>query len=555
MSGSRRIKILTALVIFSISLLAAGLARAQEGRGKKEFGDRQIPEEVTSDHWAYKEIAELGEKYGADKRLPPGGRPCSKSELAHSLQAVLDKVVEKYRKEGMRAIGREDVERIALLHDALESHLVKIDGYRTRRETIEEILVLIEPEEPPFKYKAGINGFLRGEGVSNFRLNDFTPTPNRGDGRFLYRIKPYVYLHPTRYLAIHLEGQGYGFYGGRENSSDFSIYQAFVEARLPGKGWLSLKAGRQEFIYGSTFILGADSFYNGLSFDAVRLRLRPLESLTVDLLAGKYATDVAQTRLHISDRVKGSLLGAYVTYAPSEGKALEGYAFRDTGSPDPRGGEHLDTWGLRSTTKLGPLTLEFEPVYQSGKVFNPATGKNDRISAYGGHIDLTAEVKLGRFPNKLFLGYAIGSGSEEAANGITSKGEFRNPNNDTSLVGDMNVIGDLSGLNLGDHRASGLQVYTLGWGIDLTEKLNFSAAGRKFVAHSVEDGFSRDIGLELDLTLTYHINKNFSFLLAYDRFFTGRFFRDALESSKDISYVYAMLVFNFDKTKRKSLRK
>ena len=31
--------------------------------------------------------------------------------------------------------------------------------------------------------------------------------------------------------------------------------------------------------YGSTFILGPDSFYDGLSFDAARVRLQPIASL------------------------------------------------------------------------------------------------------------------------------------------------------------------------------------------------------------------------------------------------------------------------------------
>jgi hypothetical protein len=53
---------------------------------------------------------------------------------------------------------------------------------------------------------------------------------------------------------------------------------------------LALKVGRQDFNYGSAFILGADTFYNGLSFDAVRLRVQPLQALTVDLLGGLYAT-------------------------------------------------------------------------------------------------------------------------------------------------------------------------------------------------------------------------------------------------------------------------
>ena len=129
--------------------------------------------------------------------------------------------------------------------------------------------------------------------------------------------------------------------------------------------------------------------------------------------------------------------------------------------------------------------------------------------------------------------------------------EFRNPNNDTSLVGDMSVVGDLSGITVGDHHASGLQIYTLGWGVDLTKEVNFSATGRYFLANNVEAGFSRNLGLETDFTLTWNAAEGLAFIVGYDRFFTGGFFRDASGSGKDIDYGYLMLQFDLSKSKPK----
>jgi Alginate export len=548
------------LVLLSITIMVAGTAHANMDENKKEDvshvghnheehgytndGDRQIPEQVTSEHWAYQKIAELLQKYAVEKKLSEG-KSCSKGDLAEYLLAVMVKIVEKHEKEGAQAIHRDELESIAPLLAALEGELVQLDRYRLRRKAIEEILVLIEPEAPTFEYKAGVNGFLRSDVVGNFRLSDSSFTPDRSEGRFLYKVKPYVYWHPTDYLDIHLEGQGYGFTGGDQHSGKFSLYQGFVEAKLPENDRLALKGGRQEFNYGSAFLLGTDSFYNGLSFDACRLRVKPLKTVTIDFLGGSYAAPFA-------DGVKGDLLGAYVTYAPSEDNSIEAYAFRDTGSTKRHAGEHLETWGLRSTTKLGPLTLEFEPVYQSGSIFNSTTGANEDISAYGGHIDLTGAVELGKHKNTIFLGYAVGSGDKDAANGRGSRKEFRNPNNDTSLMGDMGVVGDLSGISVGDHRASGIQIFTLGWGVDLTDNLNFSATGRKFTANAVEDGFNRRLGVETDFTMAWNINKDFSTIIGYDHFFTNKFFHDASGSDKDIDYGYAMLVFNFDNTKLKA---
>jgi hypothetical protein len=502
----------------------------------------QIPEKVTIQHWSCKDVSELGKKYDADKKLPDvvvvGGKPCSKSEVAGCLLSVIDKVLKKCEKEGADAFPREDLDRIARLHDALKSELEGMDGYLTVRESIEKILA--KPEVPPFLLKTGVNGFLRGEGVGNFRLPDFSYTPSHGEGRFLYRVKPYAYWHPTDYLDIHLEGQGYGFTGGSQYYGKYSLYQGFIEGKLPGKDLLALKVGRQEFSYGSTFILGPNSFYDGLVFDAVRLRVQPTNALSIDLLGGLYGAPFA-------NGLKGNLSGVYATYKFSDDDAIEAYGFNDTGSTDPHGGEHRDIWGFRGTAKFGPVGVEFEPVYETGKVFNPNSGGNDNISAYGGHLDVSVESTLAGRRSQFLLSYALGSGDKEAANDSRFRKEFRNPDNDHFLLGDMNVIGDFSGITVNDHHASGIRDFTLGWGIDITKELNFTATGHYFLANEVQDGFSKNLGLETDFILTYAINDNLSIICAYDHFFTGSFFRDASGSKGDIDYGYVMLQFDLSK--------
>lgn len=541
--------------VVSISLLLAGAALAHADDGNEggmvqtspvqvesaEPQDLRIPEQVNTENWAYREIKELVDKYEAREKLPEG-RPCSKGELAQCLLSVLEKVVDKYDKEGGGALQRDDLVRISALHEALETELTKQNGYGAKRAGIGELLDLIEPETPAFTYKFGVNGFLRGESGNSFRLFDGYE-PGHNMGQFTWRVKPFAYWHPTDYLDIHVEGQSYGLAGGNGDFDRFSLYQGFVEARTPGKEWASIKGGRQEFVYGSAFIQGADSAFDGLTFDGARLRLQPLEGLKVDLLGGAYATP-------FSGGQTGSLCGAYATYAPSEDSTLEAYLFRDNQAAEGERhkGDYVDTWGLRSLSKVGPLSLEIEPVFQSGK------NNNEDINAYGGHVDLTSEAELAGFKHTFSLGYAIGSGDQNAADGVSSNKEFRTPNNDTSIVGDMHLVGDMSGIDVGDHHASGLQVYTLGWGIELTDDLSFSATGHKFIANNVESGFSRHLGVETDFSLTYKLHKNLALTLAYDRFFTERFFQDASGSGKDVTYAYAMLTFNWDRTKRKAVR-
>ena len=523
------------LILVILSLCIGGAAFAHEDQAG-------LPEKIPQEHWSCRDIVDLAHKYGAEVRIPPG-EVVEKRELVASFVAVMQQVLDRTEKEGPSAVSEEDMERLATLHAALKPNLEGYEGYLKRREAIEAMLA--KPETPEFFYKIGLNGFLRVDEADNFTMRDFSHVPGHSEGHYVYRVKPYAYWHPTDWIDIHAEGQGYGYREwGRQEFNRFSLYQGFAEIKTPGRDWLAVKGGRQEFSYGNTFILGADSFYDGLSFDAARLRIKPADQLSLDILFGSYARP-------FSGGTEGELAGAYLTYEISEGTGVEAYAFRDSGSTDRHAGEYLATWGLRGTAKLGPVSLEVEPVYESGQVYNPNTDANDRIDAYGGHVDVTVESLIAGFNNKFYLSWAIGSGSVASATEGASRREFRNPNNDTSLVGDIGLIGDLSGVDVNGHRASGMQIYTLGWGIDLTKELNFTATGRAFRAEAVEAGFHRNLGIESDFTLTYAVTDNLSLIAGYDRFFTGGFFSDASGSGKDIDYGYLMLQFDLSHMKPK----
>lgn len=507
--------------------------------------------------WSCRDIADLAKKYDADRKLTDAvstqGETCPRGEAAACLLAVIDKVREKCAKEGKDAVPPEDIARLNSLRNALREELEQTEGYVTRREAIEALLT--RPDELEVEYKFGVNGFLRGDAAGNFRLPFNAFKPGHNEERFVYRIKPYVYWHPTDWLGFHVEGQEYGYTGRTQNYGRFNLYQGYVEAKLPGSDLVALKGGRQEFIYGSAFILGADSFFDGLTFDAARLRIKPAARLSIDLLGGVYATP-------FSGGVNGDLSGVYATYTFSEGNALDAYFIRDAGTLAHNSGDYLNIFGLRGTAKAGPATFEFEPVYETGM------RNGGHVNAYGGHLDMNADTTVAEVHNHVFLSVALGSGDRSAPYGPSSRKEFRNPNNDSSLVGDMHVIGDLSGVNVNGHHASGLQIYTLGWGVDITKTVNFSATGRYFLANETEAGFRREVGLETDFTLTWNIAEGLSLIAGYDRFFTGGFFKDASVkrgvihtpfggwrfytlpgSDKDIDYGYLMLQFDLSKSK------
>ncbi len=389
--------------------------------------------------------------------------------------------------------------------------------------------------------KVGLDAMIRGESTNNFNFTDFTFTLENSDNRLLIRVRPSLTLTPTEYLTAKVEGQWYAAY----NDEDFDkvrLYQGYVEGGLPNKK-VTLKAGRQELVYGSTFMLGVDTFFDGLSFDAVKLGLKPIEPLAVDLFAGKYTEDN-------SGGITGELYGVYGTYSVSDDLAIDLYGLLDTGGEGlTHEGKDERTYsvGARLTANHGKLlALEVEPIFQFGNHVEDSSHHD--ISAFGGHIDLTIDPALGRYPSKGFISYAFGSGDSDSAEGKFS--EFHNPNNDTPLIGDTSVVGDLSGVTAIDAggnevHASGLHVVTVGGGIDVTDKFNVSLDGHYFRAVETPTGISKDVGFETNLILTYKLTDQVSLFASANRFFTGSFFRDATGSGKDINYGYLQLQATF----------
>ena len=392
--------------------------------------------------------------------------------------------------------------------------------------------------------KPGLDSMVRPEAATNFSLGSFSFAPGNDEGRILFRIRPSITVSPSKNLSARVEGQWYAFYDD-EDFSFFSLYQGYVEGVAPRVKGVSLKVGRQELVFGSTFLLGADTFYDGLTFDAARLSWKPTEKFSVDLFWGQYVKKWAGD-------IQGKLYGMYATYAFKETLSIDLYGLGDTGGAGVThvGGEHERTWsvGTRLNGKVGKgVAYELEPVHQFGRKNRDGRSHND-IRAFGGHADLTIDPPLGRYAGKIFLSYAFGSGDGNPEEGKFT--EFHNPDNDTPLIGDMSVIGDLSGLSVVDQagnevRASGLNVVTVGAGMDVTEKLNVSLDGHYFRAVKTPAGISREVGIETNLILTYKLDDRISVLLSGNRFFTGDFFKDATGSGKDINYVYAQLEATF----------
>lgn len=382
----------------------------------------------------------------------------------------------------------------------------------------------------------GIQERARGDFVANQNLDDLSFDPGTHDAQVLSRTRPSITLKPVKEVTGFVQGQYY-IRKGHFEYSELSIYRAYLELSGLNKVPLSLKVGRQELSYGSTFFLGPNDFYNGLVWDGAKLRITPSDNFWIDLIGAWYV----QLDKNISKDEPG-LYGGYSSYELARDINLDIYFFYHKGGfkffhSDLPDDSRWYTIGTRLAGKIGErFDFEIEPLYQFGNIDNPDRGAHDIIAAYGGHMEAGCTFDT-QFNPRLFAGYAFGSGDNDSSDKFYH--EFHgNIYNDQYIVGDMSVIADLSGITVGDSRASGMSVFIGGVSMDLHPKLGLNVDYHYFLADKTPDDISKDLGGEINIILTYKLLKNLTVMASANRFFTGNFFEDTASSRKDIDYVF-----------------
>jgi hypothetical protein len=267
----------------------------------------------------------------------------------------------------------------------------------------------------------------------------------------LTRLRPAVRHEAAPGVLLFAQGQWYGTDGG-SGEGTASVYQAHLDL---ARGGFLVRAGRQEIVLGSGFLLGADTFHDGASFDAVRITQRLPRGASLDAFAGRHVPEN-------SGGTEGGLQGLTLRLGDPGARALELLALRDRG-----GDASTDTVSLRVLAARGPFRLEVEPARQRG--------------AWGGQAELSwAGVTAA---------YAFASP------------EFRHPHHDTGHVGDIGVFGDLSGI----------AARSLGAALPLGERTRLTTTLRAFRG-------SGELGREVDLVLSRSFGEHVSVTASLDRF-------------------------------------
>ncbi|MFQ5646694.1 MAG: alginate export family protein [bacterium] len=395
----------------------------------------------------------------------------------------------------------------------------------------------VEPRRDElFKPSVSVGGELRvrGERFRHYNPSDKVVSPGFDENQVKNRNRFNVVGGVSRHIIAYVEGQAAVVWGNEETS--LNLYQGFVEynhiADLP----LDLRVGRQELFYGSGFVFGAEAFGNGATFDALRLDYTAGDTFRVDLLASK----LTEKELESRDR---DLFGFYSTFSPTGELTIDLYGFliRDEENVEER--EEKYQIGTRLfmglTERVG---LEIEPMVETGRKYNPVREANDTINAYGGHADLNISLPVAFHPQSVFS-YAYASGDVDDTD--SQYEEFHGTDfEDTFLYGDMRVADKADGIDLGGARFSGIQSLTAGFSVDPLEVLNVNLDFHDFTAHRAE-GVSRRIGGEANLILTLELPEDINLLVSFNQFYPGRGYKQAVDSSKTINYLYLQTEVSF----------
>jgi hypothetical protein len=443
------------------------------------------------------------------------------------------------------------------------------------------------------KWDFGGNDRTRYEGKHGFAVQGHTGSVDFRDhgaetsnDYFLNRLRIHAgytdkwwsaYVEPQSSVAVSDSRFAYanapaipGTFKRKENGPEadaIDLHQAYFTIGNHKEFPVSLKAGRQELIYGEERLIGAFGWNNiGRSFDTVKLRWQneffgadfftgfPVipenaefdVSNTHDLFSGMYAT---------STRIPKTILDVYFLARNSSREAINTEPSPQFPQPTAR---DIYTVGGRLKSKPGELgnwDYTLEGAYQFGDFapsFSAARLTQDAFMfvAQGGYTfaDWWATPRLG-------VEYAYSSGDDNPNDG--THGTFDNlfPTNH-KFYGYMDFISlqniqDVRGiLQLKPTPRSSVAIEGHGFWLANTSDFFYNVGGapRTTGGYGIHPTYSSFLGTEIDVIAGYALTRFAQLEAGYGHFFTGDYVNQSLAGvggSKDANYFYVQTSINF----------
>lgn len=455
---------------------------------------------------------------------------------------------------GQETPPQDEIQQLKARLEALEQKIQEIEAEKAREAAAEpkskddtdgiRLQNLILAGEERLEISGSIR--LRGEYANN--LSDFEWQESDAQEFILSRVRLKFVFHATEWLDAVVEFQDSRQFGDEKRadstarelqSTDLSL--GYIEFKNVITDGLYIRAGRQILSFGDERLLGAFD-YNNFSnrFDAFSLIYKIPGPKSEDgkpspdlLNAHAFASIIEETNLETDDVFFG---GLNVQSTPVDGVSLEAYYyflsdtderthFSELGDP---GNRHIHTLGGRVRGWVGGFEAKAEGAFQFGEY------SKDDIEAWAMALQAHYQLDVPWKP-RFGLFYVFASGDDNPTDGDRKTFENLFPTNHLHYgYADLFSWQNLENLQARFQvwPADGLSVW-VDWHLfrlDDEEDFWYNAARAPVRSatspRTTGQGASQTVGQEVDVSLSYRLNSNLSFLAQYGHFFAGPYVDD-----------------------------
>jgi hypothetical protein len=397
-------------------------------------------------------------------------------------------------------------------------------------------------------------GWLRLRGEFRERMEGFDGAGFSGAREDLYwltRVRVNATVTPSKHLSFQAQVQDARVARktvtptGAPFKAPFDLRTGFVDVGSAA-GPLTVRAGRQELVYGEQRLVGHVGWVNAArTFDGVKATMRTA-AFSVDV----FGSSVVRTLVDEFDKsgAGNRFSGAYATTTKLIPQAtVEPYLFwkRDVNLRGELGAvadlQH-STIGVRVAGRL-PARLDYgiEVALQRGSL-----GDED-VEAWAGHWQLRESLP-GPGTVKLVGEYNFASGDEDPADGVRGTFDqlYPTPHDKTGLsdqIGWKNIHHARAGLELTPLKALPVSVNYHSWWLAESRDAAY-AVNNSVVARVTTGAADRHVGQELDVQVTRAITPQLQFAAGYAYVFPGAFLKETTPGAS-YSHPYVMVTYVF----------
>ena len=380
---------------------------------------------------------------------------------------------------------------------------------------------------------------------------NFNFVPENDDDFRLLRIRLHGDLHVGEHLRVFVEGKSAtatdrDLPGGRRtlDVDELDVQNAFVDWKTGVGEWdATLRFGRQELLYGAQRLVSPLDWSNTRrTWDGARIILQN-EAWRIDTFATR-PVEIEKYELNEADNDQ-EFYGFYAVHPIPEWKlSIDTYLLRLDRDSVPDGGEERSTAGLRlnGTCPLTGVEYDAEGGWQFGD-----SGSRD-IKAWFAAIEAGYTLRDVAGQPRAYLGYDIASGDDDPTDGENGTFNQLFPLGHAYLgyidvLGRQNVIDFSQGVSCWPVEKK-LHVRADHHIFHRTERADavYNVGGG--VLREADAGTSSEIGSEIDLTITYKLDRNTQLAGGYSHFFAGKFIEQS-GPSDDIDFLFASVQVTF----------